>query len=93
MLAHELVQAIVAEHAGPVLVDVHAVCRDRSLAVEEHAEGDRLSRFARQHEVGVARVEPAGDAAAGPVERDLLTPDRPLAGERPVVEAQALGSS
>jgi hypothetical protein len=39
----------------------------------------------------VARVEAAGDAPAGLVEHDLLTPDRPLAGERPVVEAQPLG--
>ena len=39
----------------------------------------------------VARVEPVGDAPAGLVEHDVLTPDRPLAGEGPVVEAQALG--
>jgi hypothetical protein len=39
----------------------------------------------------VARVEPVGDAAAGLVEHDTLTPDRPLASEGPVVEAQALG--
>jgi hypothetical protein len=41
--------------------------------------------------MGVARVEPVGDAPAGLVEQDVLTPDRPLARERPVVEAQALG--
>ena len=39
----------------------------------------------------VARVEAEGDAPAGLVEHDVLGPDRPLAGERPVVEAQALG--
>ena len=39
----------------------------------------------------VARVEPVGDAPAGLVEHDVLAPDRPLAGEGPVVEAQALG--
>ena len=39
----------------------------------------------------VARVEAVGDAAAGLVEHDVLAPDRPLAGEGPVVEAQALG--
>ena len=39
----------------------------------------------------VARVEPVGDAAASLVEHDILTPDSPLAGEAPVVEAQALG--
>ena len=39
----------------------------------------------------VARLEAEGDAAAGPVEHDLLAPDRPLAGERPVGEAEMLG--
>jgi hypothetical protein len=29
----------------------------------------------------VARVEPVGDAAASPVEHDILPPDRPLAGD------------
>ena len=39
----------------------------------------------------VARLEPEGDAPAGLVEHDRLGPDGPLAGERPVVEAKALG--
>src|SRR4051812_4180006 len=39
----------------------------------------------------VARVEPEGDAPAGLVEHRMLAPDRPLAGQRPVVEAQASG--
>jgi hypothetical protein len=38
----------------------------------------------------VARVEAVGDAPAGLVEYGALAPDRPLAGERPVVEAQGL---
>jgi hypothetical protein len=37
----------------------------------------------------VARVEPVGDAPKGPVEHDVLTADRPLAGESPVVQGQA----
>jgi hypothetical protein len=39
----------------------------------------------------VARVETVGDAAARLLEGDIPTPDRPLAGERPAVEAQVLG--
>ena len=39
----------------------------------------------------VARVEPKGDTPAGLVEHDILAPNRPVAGEGPVVEAQALG--
>src|SRR2546421_2606825 len=38
----------------------------------------------------VARLEPVGDAPAGLLDHDVLTPDRPLAGEGPVVEGQAL---
>jgi hypothetical protein len=39
----------------------------------------------------IARVEPVGNARAGLVEHGILTPDRPLAGEGPAVEAQVLG--
>ena len=42
--------------------------------------------------MSVARVEPVGDAPAGLVEHDVLRPDRPLAGEGPLVEAKPLGS-
>ena len=36
----------------------------------------------------VAGVEPEGDAAAGLIKDDVLAPDRPLTGERPVVDVQ-----
>src|SRR5213080_606140 len=39
----------------------------------------------------VARVEAVGDAPVGLVKYDLLAPDRPLTGEGPVVDAQAIG--
>jgi hypothetical protein len=41
--------------------------------------------------VRVARVKAKGYAPAGLLEHDVLGPDRPLAGERPVVQAQMLG--
>jgi hypothetical protein len=41
--------------------------------------------------VRVVRVEAIGDAPAGLIKLDVLSPDRPLAGQRPVVEGQALG--
>ena len=39
----------------------------------------------------VACVESEGDPPAWLLERNILTADRPRAGERPVVEAQAIG--
>lgn len=39
----------------------------------------------------VARLEAVGDAPASLVEHDILTSDHPLAGEGPVVDAQAVG--
>ena len=80
MLAHELVEAAVPEHAVPVLVDVHAVGRARGLAVEEDAEGDRLARPRAEHEVGVARVEALGDASVGLVGYDEASASDPPGG-------------
>src|SRR5215211_5511236 len=90
VLAHELVHAVVSEYAVAVRVDVHACRRAGSLAVEGYAEGDRLRCSSREHEVGVTRVEPEGDASIGLVEYDVLRPGRPLAGKGPMAEAQAL---
>ena len=44
-----------------------------------------------QHEMYVTCLEPVRDAATGPIERDLLTADRPLAGEGPPPEVELLG--
>jgi hypothetical protein len=86
--AHELVQAPVPEHAVALVVDVQAVRRARSLAIQQHAERNRRSRARRQHQMRVACVEPERDAPTGLVEHDLLALDRPLAGQGPLVGAQ-----
>src|SRR4051812_34974360 len=65
--------------------------RPRGLAVETDAERDRGASSGREHEVRVARVEAERDAAAGLPEHDALGTARPLAVERPLVEAEALG--
>jgi hypothetical protein len=41
--AHELVRAAVPHHAVAVLVEVHATRAARSVAVDEHEEGHRLT--------------------------------------------------
>src|SRR3954454_24401656 len=40
--------------------------------------------------MSVASLEAEGNGPAGPFEGDVLGPDRPLAGQGPVVEAEAL---
>jgi hypothetical protein len=40
--------------------------------------------------MSVARVEPEGDAAVSVIKHYVLAPDRPVAGERPVVGLQLL---
>src|SRR6185312_1585683 len=88
-LPYELVHAAVLQNAVPVLVRVHPVRRAQRLAVEEHAEGDRIVLPGRHHEVRVARVEAEADAAARLVEHDGLALGGPLPAERPIVGALA----
>src|SRR4051794_605645 len=88
LLAHELVQAALAEQPVAVAVDVEAVRAAGGLTVEEDAERDRRLPLRREHEVGVAGMEAERDAAPGVVEGDTLAPDGPPAGQGPLVEAQ-----
>src|SRR5262249_53223461 len=91
-LADELIEPAMVEHAVAVLVDVDSVRRAWRYIVQKHTEGDRLGPgSARQHEMSVSRVEPEDDAAAGTVEDNLLRAGRPLASERPLVEAEPVG--
>src|SRR6185312_7339950 len=69
-LPYELVHAAVLQQPVSVLVRVHAVRRAQRLAVQRHAEGDRIVLPGGHHEVRVARVEAEADAAAGLVEHD-----------------------
>ena len=91
VLADELVETAVPQHAGAVPVDVESVRRARRRAVEEHAEGNLVVCPRREDEMRVARVEAEGDAAVGSVEQDLLGADPPFAAECPLVGAQMLG--
>lgn len=66
-LPDELVKAAVDQCPVSVLVDIRTVRAAGRLAIQEHAEGDRVPTSGGQHEVRVACVEPEGDAAASPV--------------------------
>ena len=48
-------------------------------------------RTPREHEMRVARVEAVGDAPTRLVEQNAFGPDRPVATEGPVVDAQTVG--
>src|SRR3954447_3409623 len=91
VLAYELVQAAVPKHAVAVLVNVDAVRAARSLAVEEHAKGDRLVSSGREHEMRVPGRGTARDAPAGLLERDTFRLECPCAREGPQVQRQPFG--
>jgi hypothetical protein len=91
VLAHELVEAAVSEHAVSVLVDVDAARGAWSLAVQEHAKANLLGGWWDKDEMGVTHVKPVGDAATGAVELDVLARDRPFTSQGPVVDGQLLG--
>src|SRR3954464_2562099 len=85
-LADELVHPGLVEGAFAGLVDVEAVVVTGQLTVEAHGEAD-LGAGARRRgdEVEVARLETERDRAGGGAEEGGLLPDRPIAGQRPVV--------
>ena len=91
VLPNELIQATVVEQAVPLLVDVGAMRAARSLAIKQHAEGNRFPRTRRQHKMCVARAEAVGDAPSRTVEHHIFPRDGPVSGERPVVQAQERG--
>ena len=78
--------------AVAVGVDVDSVGGAGTLAVEQNAERNRFTLpRSSQHEVDVACLEAEDDPPAGRVQADALSLRRPVAGERPLVEPQAVG--
>ena len=64
VLAYELVEVAVSEHAVAVLVGVYAVRRAWNFAVDEQAGANRLARSGREDEVRVAGVVPVSVIAS-----------------------------
>ena len=77
VLAHELVQAAVPQHALAVLVDVHATRAARSVAVDEPAEGHPLTGASWQHE-NAYRARGTGNEAAR-AKNSALSREPPIA--------------
>ena len=65
-LPDQLIQAAIGHRAHPVLAAVFAVIRAGRLAVQRHAETDRLARARRpQNQMKIARMKAVNKAAAG----------------------------
>src|SRR5580692_8396199 len=89
VLADELVEPLLPGRAGARLVHVDAARGARRLPVQADPERDAGPGLSRAHdEVHVAGVEPAGDVAAGRVQRGRLLGQGPVPGQRPLVEQQ-----
>src|SRR5262245_36800740 len=90
VLADQLVEPLFGDGAIARLVNVEAAGAIRRLAVDQHDEGDRLSGAAlgAQHQIEIPPVEAVYDPAARLVQRRDLSLDRPVAGQRPLVELE-----
>ena len=74
----------------PCVVDVSSVGRARRLSIDQHAKSHGGSRRRRAHdEMKIAGVKAVRDAAIGLVQRGGIPLHRPIAGQRPIVQAQA----
>src|SRR2546429_3094684 len=91
-LSDQLIQPLFAGRAVALVVDVYAVSSTRGPPVDKHAKARGCSWRYRSHdEMEIAGVKAVRDPPVGLVEHRGLFPDRPVAGKRPLVEAQPRG--
>src|SRR5580658_9070435 len=87
LLADELVEAVVDNLPVAFGVGIHPVIRSGRLAVNQHAESNRLSVGSRpQHQVHIPRMEAVNDFAPRGIETRHLLMIGPIAGESPLIE-------
>src|SRR5580698_6999798 len=80
LLADELVEAVVDNLPVTLRVGIHSMILSRRLAVNQHAESNRLSVGSRpQHQVHIPRVEAVNDFASCGIETRHLLMIRPIA--------------
>src|SRR5271165_3780495 len=88
-LADQLIQPLLGHYAATLVVDVESVRIDRGPAVDEDPESHSTSSRCRTHdEMKIARVESARDPPPGLVRGGGFPPDRPVAGDGPLIKAQ-----
>src|SRR5262245_55830258 len=93
-LTDQLIQPLFRGKPIAAIVDIVAVRGPRRLAVDRYAEahGAVLARWSHD-EVKVARVEAVRNPTIWTVQYDCLLPHRPVARQRPLIEAEARRSS
>jgi hypothetical protein len=92
-LPDQLIKTLLRNNAVSLIVGIDAMIVLRRLAVDAHAEAHGFSiGGGPENEMKIARVKAIGDASVLRVERRALSPDRPVAGERPLIGLQLRGS-
>ena len=89
-MANQLIEARLGDGSTPLFVHIDSAGVAGRRSVEEHPERSR--RFwTTHHEVGISRVEAERDASIPSVQHAHAPLDRPVPGERPLVEHQHVG--
>src|SRR5262249_60779976 len=85
-------QPLLRQGPAALVVDVEAVGVAGWLSIDEDLERHGRSALGRAHdEIDVTRVEAKGDAPVRAVQDARPALDRPVAGERPLVQPQLIG--
>ena len=91
-LANQLIEPLLGYASAALFVGVEAVRIAGTFTVDQYPEHHRSTLRTRSHdEVDVAGVEAEEDSAAGAVEHDRPTFDRPIPFESPMVQIQPVG--
>src|SRR5262249_936024 len=91
-LSDQLVQALFGHCPVALVVNVSSMRCAWRLAIDPHPKSHGCSWRRRAHdEIEIAGVKTVGDDSVGLIERDGFLLHRPVAGQRPFIEAQPRG--
>ena len=91
-LSDQLVQPLFGHCAVALLVNVSSVSRAWRLSIDQHAKSHGRSWRRRAHdEMKIAGVKAVRDTSIGLVQRGGILLHRPIAGQRPFIQAQPRG--
>ena len=88
-LTDQLIHPRFGNRTIALVVDVNAVRSPRRLPIDEHAKSHGSPLRHRCHnEMKIAGLKSVRDPAFGLIERDGLSPDRPITRKSPMIESQ-----